>query len=363
MMFNVHNDTGDRLEGYFVPNSMSAEARIRVTGQGELLYIGSCDAVIEDLVRVGRHQTGLAAFTVDTHHVRHLPDIVDLCVWDADTDFLIYRRNRTDQYMQRRVFRLETTLAAPLHYTECLAPHFAYSLSDVHLYGQETLSQLFNLNNYPSMYFEGRTHIKSHQKYLHDSIYSIVSIDDPFVTLALTLQQVCQGVEAIGAMVDERELSALLPLIVYLDGIDAEHPHQLRKALRNAPKAALAPLTAPLVGLLTGQTPGVGGSQRDIPAALNTLSMFDTVLLGTETPHQNASLERDLGLRANTVPVLTHSPQVHALADALRDISSLQTALENDLIVYHCLTQANLNIQEEAVLVFQTIRDHLRDHI
>jgi hypothetical protein len=341
MIFNVYTDTGNRLKGYFVPNGFTAEARIRVTGGGETLYVGPCDGIVDDLVRVGRHNTGRASFTLDTLLIEGLPEIEDLCIYDADSGFLIYRRNHPELFVQSRLFRLETTLAAIPTYNLSLMPHFAYGLAEVHLYGLETVSQLFHLSNYPSMYFEGRIHIKPHQRYLNEQILSVVSIEDPFVVLAMTLEGICQDDHAMTGQLEEREYAALLPLAGYFDGVDIGDTDRVCRHLKTAPKAIVAGLESPLIGLLTGQTPGVGGDRQDIPGALDILSLFDLIIIGTDAHQAHALLAQNLGLPPEVMPRLERPAHVLALAEALRTLSMLETVLESDLIAYYCLEQAN----------------------
>ncbi|RYG92639.1 hypothetical protein EU803_00605 [Loktanella sp. IMCC34160] len=346
MMFNVHTETEDRLEGYFVPNSLSANISIRVVGDEVVLYSGPCDAVVEDLVRIGRHQTGLASFTLDTTKIPALRDVRELTITDAESGFLIYRRNRPDRHIQRRVFRLETCLPASNPYATTLAPHFAYSLVDAHLYGQETLSQLFNLGNYSSMYFEGRVNVKPHQKHLSEGIYSIVSIEEPFVSLAKTLSHLCQGPHQVQCDLEEREVVALLPLAAYLEGIAITDTDKLCRRLKSAPRPVLSAIESPLTGLLTGHTPGVGGARRDIPSALNALSYFDRTILGVDARSAHTELGFELGLPPLAMPEIDRPIHILALAEALKGVNALQLALENDLVVYHYLEQATFPTQE-----------------
>lgn len=338
MMFNVHNDVLDRVEGYLVPNGFAVEPRIRVTSEGRTVYVGPCDEIIADLPRVGRHQTGLAAFFLDEAKVVGLPECHDLSIYDDESGFQIYRRNLPDRFLQRRLFRLETTLAADSHYAPTFSPYFAYSVPDAHLYGQETVSQLFNLGNYPSMYFDGRVHVKPHQKYLTEQIITVVSVDDPFVALAALIAKAQQ--QSLSERLDEREFTTLLPPLTFFDAVDIARPERVAKRLGSAPKSVLTALESPLVGLLTSQTPGVGGGRRDIPAALDILSMFDLTILGNNTDHDHADMAAELGLDKGAMPSIAQPAAVLALADALRDVPVLSTVLENDLIVYHCLLQA-----------------------
>lgn len=345
MMFNVHKDQRHRLEGYFVPNGFTGKARIRVTGEGRVLYAGECEEVVEDLVRVGRHQTGLASFSLDNSKIEGLSEIDDLCIYDDDSDFLIYRRNLPNTYLQRRVFRLETALVATAPYASALMPHFAYGVTEAHLQDQETISQLFNLRNYPSMYFEGRVHIKPHLRYLDDRIFSVVSIHDPFVALAMTLDGMCQGAGLTPDRLEEREYSALLPLAYYFSDIDMGHPEAIRRHLMSAPKSIIRGLEAPLVGLLTGQTPGVGGGRRDIPGALEALSLFDLVISEPAKDESFKTFATSLGLNSSIFPGRTLPPRVFRIVEAIRDLPMLETALESDLVVHHCLLEARVRGQ------------------
>ncbi|KAE9629301.1 hypothetical protein [Parasedimentitalea maritima] len=342
MMFNVHTDAQNHLQGYIVPNGFSTPARIRVTGNSQRLYEGGCHEVVNDLIRIGRHGTGLTSFVLDEMLIPGLAEIKDLTILDGDTGMLIFRRNRPDHDLQKRVFRLETTLATTSPYADTLMPRFAYGLRDVHLYGQETVSQLFNLNHYPSMYFEGRIHIRAHQRYLTDQFLSLVSVADPFTALAMKIDCLGHLDQHVINQLEEREYAAFLPLAGLFDGVAINRPDAVRRRLKQAPKDIMAALESPLVGLLTGNTPGQGGSRSDLSAALDVLSAFDIVLLAENAPRGQAAFAAALGLPPDLVPRTEIPIRVQALADTLRDLPVLEAALENDLIAYHCVVQADL---------------------
>lgn len=340
MMFSVHTETYDSLQGYMVPDSFSGVAKIRVICDGHTVYQGACDEVIHDIVRIGRHETGLTSFTIDGSKVFDLGGMRDLSIHDADTGFLIYRRNLTDRYLQKRLFRLETTQAVASAYAPALLPYFTYGMSDVQLYGHETISQLFNLPHYPSFFFEGRVHITAHLKYLTDQFISAVSVVDPFVALAYSIDFLGHDDHVVLGQLEEREYATLLPLAGYLDGVAINQPEAVRKHMKTAPQDILMGLESPLVGLLTGHTPGVGGVRGAIPKALDTLSMFDMVIFGHDTGESHRRLAAALSMHETYMPLVSVPPHVQAMADALRDLPVLEAALENDLIVYHCLEQA-----------------------
>ncbi len=323
-----------------MPNSFSGEASIYVTANGRAVFQGSCDQLRNEVVAVGRHETGRVGFVLDEAKIPGLSQMNDLCIFDHDTGLMIYRRNSPKAHLQKRVFRLETSIGAPNPYHQALSPHFAYGLSDIHLYGYETVGQLFNLNNYRSMYFEGRVHVKPHQRYLNEKLFSIISVAEPFLALAMLLSELSDSQKIALGELDDREYAALLPVAIYLDGVDLTRPEAVRRRLKSAPKDVLTGLESPLVGLLTGSTPGVGGMRSEIPLALSVLSQFDMSILQGWDDESHSELSQLLGLHSLSLAQLELPQQVHDLADALRDLSTLQVVLENDLIVYHCLEQS-----------------------
>lgn len=340
MMFNVHTDATDELSGYMVPNSFSGKASIYVTSGGKAVYQGPCEHVLEEVVKAGRHDTGQVGFHLNEENVPGLSSMDDLSVFDGDTGILIYRRNHEDLNLQRRVFRLETCLGIPSSYRDAMMPNFAYSVSDIHLYGFETVGQLFNLTTYPSMYFEGRVHIKPHQRYLNENLFSFVSVTDPFVALATVLTAISDEERAILGEMDDREYTVFMPVVALLDGIDRNFSDKIARRLRSAPKDVLTALESPLVGLLTGTTPGVGGARGDVPFALDVLSQFDMTILERQSEQSHDELAYTLGIPKVGLRPLQLSPAVEELAETLRELSFLHIVLENDLIVYHCLEQS-----------------------
>lgn len=224
MMFNVHRETPETVQGYLVPNSFSGQAAIVVTWDGRTVYEGSCDQILVDVVKAGRHETGQVGFVLDDGKIPGFGQPGDLCVFDKATGLLIYRRNDPDMFVQKRAFRLETSIGAPIPYHAALAPYFAYGLGDVHLYGYETVGQLFNLHNYPSMYFEGRVHIRPHQRYLNDELCSMVSVLEPYVALALLLDGLSAQRPDVLGQLEDREYAALMPVAATVDGLHSSQP-------------------------------------------------------------------------------------------------------------------------------------------
>ena len=341
MLFNVL-ETDEYVHGFCTPNGFSAEARVRVSAGGRILYTGPCDQIIEDHVHYGRHATGRVGFVLTDAQIPKLMQLPDLTIQDAQTGFLIYRRNQPAHFVQKRVFHLETLLAPPASYAPALARYFAYSLGEAQFHGVETNTQAFSLTHYPSMYLEGRLHLCSHQAHLGDALFSAISVTDPFVALALLLDGLVRGDGMTLGQLEDREFAALMPVIALLEGVPVGAPEAMARRFKRAPNAALSALSSPLVGLLTGAAPGAGGARADVPQALEMMSRFDVVIDDMAPRLGQMEFAGHLGLELKDMPLRSVPERVKHLSEALRQVEALEIALESDLILYHCLRQASV---------------------
>jgi len=339
MLFNVL-EAEDYVHGFCTPNGFSAEARVRVSSGGRVIYTGPCDQIIEDHVHYGRHATGRVGFVLTNTQIPKLMQLADLTIQDAQTGFLIYRRNRPNQFVQKRVFHLETLLAPPMAYAPTLARYFAYTLGEAQFHGVETNTQAFALTHYPSMYLEGRLPVSAYQAHFDDPLLSVISVTDPFVALAHLLDSLVRSDGVMLGQLEDREFAALMPVIAALEGVSVDDTQALARRLGRAPKAVLTALSSPLVGLLTGAAPGEGVTRAQLPQALETISRFDIVIDDMSSRIGQSELAAQLGLHLKDFPMRTVPSRVKQLAEILRAIPAVELALESDLILYHCLRQA-----------------------
>ena len=123
MLFNLEEDSGKRVAGYIVPDGYSGVPTIRVCNRGEELFKFSANEKREALVYAGRHETGQCGFSIDTSVRPDLHDLVDLELFEAETDILIYRRPRPHN-IKKKILRLETHLFPLWTLDNAIAPQF-----------------------------------------------------------------------------------------------------------------------------------------------------------------------------------------------------------------------------------------------
>lgn len=338
MLFSIEVESKDLVRGYVVPDGVSSPGRIRVVTNGETIFAGDCNVTVPGIVNAGRHQTGLVGFELGPDLIGDINQTTDLRIYDDQTGFLLYCLPDPLKHVQRRVFRLETSYFYEPFYMQWLSPHFAYVQESVEYYGQETVTQLFHLKNYPSMYFEGRVNMRNFEPFLTEDLLSIVSVSEPFLNLATLLLRLADGSDTAIDGFDEREFHTLSPAFSYFATCRSPDPKAICKMVKRAPKKVLRALASPVTARLTGSVPGESVSRKNVPKALDMLSMFSMVAredrAEDQTPQDLAQL---LGIEIETERFAKVPQEALDLRDALRSMGMLHVLLENDLILYKYL--------------------------
>lgn len=333
------------MRGYLVPDGVSEPGMIRVMAGGKEIFRGACDIVIPGIIEAGRHESGLVGFVLDSESIGDFRSVPDLRIYEDKSGFLLYRRNDPLRHIQRRVFRLETSFIAKTPYFQGIGPYFAYAQSNIEFYGQETVTQLFHLKNYPSVYFEGRVNMRNYERFLSEDLFSVASITQPFLNLAMTLLHLSGGNETEIHGFDEREFNALAPVFSYFANADAKQYDSIVRLIKAAPKQVLKALESPITARLASAVPGEPVSRKSVPKALDILSQF-TVLLRDIDQHQTGEDISDmLGLESSAVPAMTIPKEALELQAKLSEIGTLHTLLESDLILYKYLENATKGSQ------------------
>src|SRR5450631_1818428 len=265
MLFNIEIDEGSRIVGYLVPDSFSRSPSLRITDGGQDLLVLPCQEARPALVASGRHETGRCGFTVDETIISGLSQHEGLELYDDETGILIYRRRRTSEVIQKRIFRLETHLFPLWRLDDSVGKYFQHFQKGIERHGRETTTQMFLLNNSTSLYFSGRLTFKAYENYINETFNCIAVLHEPYAELAerlLTLKHIRKfGDELLGA----RDMMAYGPAISFAETIENDDK-VLRRVFATMPKMAVANLANPVTRQLAARAPDEAPSKGAIAA-------------------------------------------------------------------------------------------------
>jgi hypothetical protein len=344
MMFNLENDTGDRVSCYVVPDAFTSIPSIRVFGGGKELLTLSANSTRLAILNAGRHETGRCGFSITSIAIPNLAAIEDLSIYDAETGILIYRRPRPAE-IQKKVLRLETHLLPLWKLDDALESSFQYFGKGIERFGAETVTQLFLLAKVPSIYLSGRILFKNYSYFIEDGFKLVLTIQDPFEELAERLLVLSQARRLKTDFINLRDSVGLRDVIVFAeelvgDGAKLDDLATLRRKMRQMPAAVAANLSNPITRELTAAGPDELPGRNSIASALDVLSSVAVLGLRKESDIFLTSLAAFLEIEANTLPSLQQLRNVPVFAAALRESGLAAMILEKDLELYQYVVDA-----------------------
>jgi len=335
MLFNFEEDSGERVAGYVVPDGYSGVPTIRVCNKGKELIKFSANETRDALVNAGRHETGQCGFSIDTKVLPDLRDLVDLELFEAETDILIYRRPRPHN-IKKKLLRLETHLFPLWRLDNAIAPQFQYFAKGIENFGRETVTQLFLLNRVESVYLSGKILYKNYGYFIESGFQTLMMLQDPYEEMAERLL-VLSKIRQVGtAHLGMRESVALEPTMDFAEALPTQDEKGLRRALRQMPENVTALLSNPLVRQLTTHSPDEMPGGGAVAAALDILANSALVGLRQEPGKFLQGFAEILEIEADWLP---HTPQfanvVAPLAQLLKSSGEVDRILEKDIELYH----------------------------
>jgi hypothetical protein len=343
MLFNMEKDEGTCIVGYLVPDSFSGSPSLRITDGKQDLLVLPCQEVRAGLVVAGRHSTGRCVFTIDETIVTDLSRQQALELYDNETGFLIYRRRSPDQVIQKRIFRLETSLVPLWRLDDSLESRFQYYHKGIERHGRETATQLFQLINSASQYLSGRLLFKTYENYINETetFNCIALLRDPVMELAerlLALKLVRKLTNDV-QFLDARDMMIYGPAIDFAEAMGNDE-RQIHRAFATMPKAAIANLANPVTRQLAARTPDEAPRKGAVATALDTLSNFAIIGLREGQELFLSQLADLLGTTPDTLPILPEFSQTGKLCEQLRRVPEVELLIEQDLEVYHHVKSA-----------------------
>jgi hypothetical protein len=339
MLFNIGEDSGERVAGYIVPDGYSAVPTIRVCNKGEELYVFSANEISEPLVNVGRHETGQCVFSIDTSVLPDLRDLADLELFDAETDLLIYRRLRPHN-IKKKLLRLETHFFPLWTLDNAIAPQFQYFAKGIENLGRETVTQLFLLHQVESVYVSGKILYKNYAHYIESGFQTLMMVQNPYEELAERLL-VLSKIRQVGTVhLGIRESVALEPAMDFAEALPTQDEKALRRALRQMPENVSSLLANPLVRQLTAASPDEMPGGGAVAASLDILANSALVGLRHEPGKFLQGFAELVEIEADLLPQTPHFATVAPLAQLLKNSGEVDRILEKDIELYHYVEAA-----------------------
>lgn len=340
MLFNVESDEGVRITGYVVPDSFSGSTALRVTERGRELMILPCEEERSALVVAGRHETGRCGFCIDEMVFPRLSECLELELYDLETGLLIYRRRKSAEILQKRVFRLEASLMPLWRLDNALERHFQYFHKSIERFGHETSTQVFALNHSNSLYVSGALIVRAYEHLLAEDFCSVVMLRDPYMELAerlLVLKHVLNTQYA--QLFGDREMIGLAPAIEFAQQVENDVA-KLRKIFPSMSKSAIARLANPVTRMLAARNVDEVPRKGAVAGALRTLSCFTIVGLREYQMEFVSQLSDLLQISVEEIPIYPDLSQAISLSRALRLVPEAEILVEQDMQVYRQVKSA-----------------------
>jgi hypothetical protein len=346
VLFNLEHDTGSRITGYVVPDSLTGVPTIRVVSEGKELLSFAANEKRPTIANSGRHGSGQCGFSIDAKAIPDLAKLKELEIYDADTGLLIYRRPPAGA-VEKKIFRLETHLIPLWQFDDGLRPAFQYFARGIEGRGVETVRQLFLLNKIPSIHLSGRILYKTFAPYLDKGFIIFVMIQDPYDELAerllaLSAVRKLNNADLLGL----RDGAGMRATIEFSENLIAQDPDDEKsflRVLKRMPADVAATLSNPLTRQLTVAEADAFPARNAIATALDVLSSAAVFGLRSDQDMFRMAVGEFLQIDAEKLARASRSTKVPALAAALKRSGQTNSILEQDLELYHYVMQASEN--------------------
>src|SRR5579863_2940972 len=316
MIFNIHQDSGDRVSGTVIPDSFSAVCRIRVLSRKRELKVFPTDEFNPGARELGLHETGMVDFSINEKSLPGLSKFDDLELREAESGLLLYRRFRPGM-IRGKFLRLEMQLSPLSRLDDALKDRFQQFYDGIEGLGRAGTTQIFNLTQ-PSIYASGRIFIKNFMFCVNHGFKVMTLIRDPYEELADRLIFLGGQGERSEDVLEERERLTLRPAIEFVRGLSLDDERATWRALRRMPMEVALTLSNPAVRQLTAHTPDEQTRESAVAGALDTLSQFDLVGLGSEPGEFRRAFSELIGEELDEALLAPSDRRVASLANAIR---------------------------------------------
>ena len=339
MIFNIYQDSGDRICGTVIPDNPSVVCNIRVSMGGRQIAVFPTSELNRDVLARRLHDTGLVNFSITDQSLPGLPTFDDLEIHDADTDLLLYRRLRPSMLLGKYL-RLETHLLPLRRLDDAVKHRFQMHYSGIETLGLNFSRQVFLLFQ-DSIYASGRILIKNFMFCMDKGFKFIVALHDPYVELAERVL-VLNNIKKLGMIsLGERDAMYLSKAIEYAASLPMTSEKALKRALERMPVDLILVLANPVVRQLSTSNLDEPLGKGAVAQALDILSQSTFIGLRREPELFAHALGELFKLDPISVPVAPPIPKIIELAELFRSWHFFDVILEKDLELYHHVLEAH----------------------
>jgi len=339
MLFNIEQDSGDRVVGYCVPDGFESTPSLAVEADGKTIARFEAGELRQSLVDGGRHQTGRCGFTITEAEVPGLAGIEDLTIIDEETGILVYRRARPG-FLQRKVVRLETHLFPLWRLDDAVSPRFQHFLRGAEAHGRETVTQLLLLNDVGSSYLSGRILYKNYAYFIDNGFDVCMFVQDPHTEFAERLLILGRVRKAGLPVLGPRDTMVYEPAIDFAESLPFDSDRGLKRALRSMPGEVAQRLANPLTRLMTAATPDEMPAGAAVASALDAFASFAAIGLRTEPDAALAGFSALTGVASEALPRLPHAKAAQSFGRMLAETRAIDSLIETDCELFHHLNEA-----------------------
>lgn len=339
MLFDIEEDSGNRIVGYVVPDSFTASPRIRVLDGDVCLLELEAKTARPGLVSAGRHSTGECGFTVTDRDVPGLATARNLEIQEAQSGFSIYRRYLEQVHVPLKLLRLETCHVRTTGLDRQLSRHFQIAHAMVDRLGRETITQAFMITSCASHFVSARFQYREFEFSIDDSFKRFCVLRDPFMELAQTILALNTEARGTESGFGLREQLSLEDCMAFFADVDIDSEAALRSALLSMPPNVEGELANQLTRLLAVRTSDESPRSTHLAAALESLSVFDFVGLYEEPATYVEALQELVG---RPVEAEAEHPcdDAQRIAEMLRRLPAVHELLDMDVQVYNAVRDA-----------------------
>jgi hypothetical protein len=339
MIFGLDADTGSRVVGWLVPDNPSMTPTLDVLVAGQSRCSVTASIVRDDIKASGLHETGICGFVIDAQACPGFAPGVDLEVFDARTNLLVYRRCRQEP-LPLRLFHLETQTAPiyPLAWELTLLLQMIYGSAE--FIGQDTLAGIFNLGFTESVFVSGALSYPRYHPHLRARAFRrSVLLGDPNRELAARLLQLQALGRAGGGDGGWRSLGQP-DLAAALSDADLRDPDVLEARLRTIPEETLIRLDNPTTRQFIARAPDVPIAEDVVAIALGALAEFDVVGFTDDLDAFVWDIEALLGRRGLSRAEAEGPPDLDAVTYAVSAGNTAQALVRLDIMLLDLARQA-----------------------
>ncbi|WP_448955308.1 hypothetical protein [Labrys neptuniae] len=333
MLFNIESDEGGEITGYVVPDDYEKTPVLRVLCEGKDIARISCREPRPALISAGRHASGLCGFLINEAQVPGLAQMRSLEVLDEESGLLIYRRNLDAPGIQLRLFRLETHLFPLFGLDATLKQHFDYFHRGIERFGSETATQVFHLDNAPSLYVSGRLTLRQYEALLYQRFTWVTLLHDPYYELAERLTALKLAHKYDDALLGPRDLKSFKPAIDFATTLEL-NDKDLSRAFAEMSGEVIASLSNPIARQLACDSSDGPLPRGAVATALANLATSGLVGIRERAEDFAEDLEQIIGIPAGVARIAPLLTPVQALANQLRAIPEVEVLLEVDIDIY-----------------------------